>query len=109
MIHFAKRIGAISALAAVAVATSVFGQGNANFAGTYRCEAEGMGCAASGATFTVTQTGNALSVTNDKNAVGSGTATSDITISMGPPWNMLGVVHEPNTIDWSNGTRWRKQ
>lgn len=109
MIDYAKRIGAISALAAIAVATSVFGQGNANFAGTYRCEAEGMGCAASGATFTVTQTGNALSVKNDKDTVGSGSVTSNITISMGPPWNMLGVVHEPNTIDWSNGTRWRKQ
>jgi hypothetical protein len=108
MIQHAKRIGVLSALAAIGLATSVLGQGTTNFAGTYRCEAEGMGCAASGATFTVTQTGTALSVTNDKNAVGSGSVTSNITISMGPPWNMLGVVHEPNTIDWSNGTRWRK-
>lgn len=103
------RVLTLAAGAAALVATSALSQNFTNFAGTYRCEAEGNGCAASGLTFTVMQTGNTLSVKNDRNEIGSGTVTSNITLSMGPPWNMLGVVHAPDTIDWSNGTTWRKQ
>ena len=106
---FSTPIRTFGICAAALIATSALGQAPTNFAGTYRCEAEEMRCAASGMTFTVMQNGSMLSVANDKNETGSGTVTSAITISMGPPWNMLGVVHEANAIEWSNGTRWRKQ
>ena len=63
-----------------------------------------------GTTFTVTQNGNSLEAKNEKNAVGTGTVTSPISVSMGPPWNMLGVVSaDGRSIEWSNGTQWRKQ
>ena len=95
-----------------AVAAIVLGQAQAadapNFAGTYRCNDAKL-CENSGTTFTVTHMGNTLDVKNEKGAVGQGTVTSPITISMGPPWNMFGVVHEAGSIDWSNGTQWRKQ
>ena len=97
----------IAAFAAIA-----FGQAGAsetpNFAGTYRCNDAKL-CENSGAMFTVTQSGETLDVKNDKGAIGQGRVTSPITISMGPPWNMFGVMHEPGTIEWSNGTQWKKQ
>jgi hypothetical protein len=68
-----------------------------NLAGTYRCGPDAKSCEWSGTTFTV-------------NAVGTGTVTSPISVSMGPPWNMLGVVSaDGRSIEWSNGTQWRKQ
>jgi hypothetical protein len=46
---------------------------------------------------------------NDKNEVGSGTVTSPVSISMGPPWNMLGTIAgDAKSIDWTNGTQWKK-
>ena len=97
-----------------AFAALAFGNAGAadtrNFAGTYRCDANKAGCELSGQTFTVTQSGDTLDVKNDKGAVGQGKVTSPISVSMGPPWNMLGVVLMDNsTIEWSNGTQWRKQ
>ena len=81
-----------------------------SFAGIYRCDANQKGCELSGQTFTVTRSGDTLEVKNDKGAVGQGKVTSAISISMGPPWNMLGVAQMDNrTIEWSNGTQWKKQ
>jgi len=58
----------------------------------------------------VAQTGNNLDIKNDKGVAGTATVTSNISISAGPPWNMLGVNSaDARTIDWSNGTQWRKQ
>jgi hypothetical protein len=103
-------VSAFTAFAALAIAGSAFSQTpTANVAGTYHCEAEADGCKWSGMTFTVTQMGNTLDVKNEMNEIGTGHLTSNITISMGPPWNMLGVIHEGNTIEWSNGTLWKKQ
>jgi len=105
-----SRVSAFTALAVLAVAGAALGQPAANnFAGTYRCEADGDGCKSSGTTFTVTQTGNAVEAKNEKGEIGAGHVTSNITVSMGPPWNMFGVVHQAGTIEWSNGTQWRKQ
>ena len=98
----------IAAFAAIAFANTANTAENANLAGTYRCN-DAKICENSGMTFTVTQSGNTLDVKNDKGAVGQGTVTSPISISMGPPWNMMGVIHEPSAIDWSNGTQWKKQ
>ena len=81
-----------------------------NLAGTYRCGPDAKACQWSGSTFTVTQTANNLDIKNEKNEAGTATLTSNISISAGPPWNMLGVVSgDTRTIDWSNGTQWRKQ
>jgi hypothetical protein len=81
-----------------------------SLAGTFRCGPDAKSCQWSGATFTVTQNGNALDIKNDKNELGTATVTSPISISAGPPWNMLGTISgDSRTIDWSNGTQWRKQ
>ena len=81
-----------------------------SLAGTFRCGPDAKSCEWSGASFTVTQNGNSLDIKNDKGAVGTGTVTSQISVSAGPPWNMLGTISpDARTIDWSNGTQWKKQ
>jgi len=35
--------------------------------------------------------------------------TSDTTISAGPTFNSIGIIRPDHSIDWSNGTKWRKQ
>jgi len=103
-------LSTMTALAAIALLGSAYAAQQANLAGTYRCGPDAKSCQWSGTTFTVTQTGANLEVKNEKNEVGSGTVTSAITVSMGPPWNMMGLVSgDSRTIDWSNGTQWRKQ
>jgi hypothetical protein len=98
----------IAAFAAIALAPAQASQAP-NFAGTYRCEVDSKRCDVAGETYTVTQNGNTLDVKNDKGTAGQGTVISPISISMGP-WNMMGVVQEDSrTIQWSNGTEWRKQ
>ena len=81
-----------------------------NLAGTYRCGPDAKSCEWSGSTFTVTQTGNNLDIKNDKGATGTATVTSNVSLSAGPPWNMPGTISaDARTINWSNGTQWRKQ
>jgi hypothetical protein len=80
-----------------------------NLAGSYRCEPEPVQCK-SGQTFTVTQSGSKLDLKNDEGNIGHGTLTSNISVSAGPPWNMFGTISsDAKMIEWSNGTRWRKQ
>ena len=102
------------AIAAVLMLTSAsaFAQGAAsnaaaNIAGTYRCEPEPSPCVR-GQTFTITQSGNTAELKSDKGEQVQARVTSSTTLSAGPTWNMFGVVHG-GTIEWSNGTRWRKQ
>jgi hypothetical protein len=58
----------------------------------------------------VTQNGNSLDIKNEKGDAGIATLTSNISLSAGPPWNMLGTIStDARTIEWSNGTQWRKQ
>jgi hypothetical protein len=103
-------LSAFAALAMLAAAGSAMSQpAPANLAGSYSCVGTEQSCTVSGGKFTVTQTGDQLDVKTDKNVVGTGRVTSPITISMGPPWNMLGVIHQAGTIEWSNGTSWKKQ
>ena len=98
---------AVSALALFVAAQAAPAPG---LAGTYRCGPDAKACEWSGTTFTVTQNGSKLDVKNDKGAEGIITVTSDVSLSAGPPWNMLGTVSgDARTIDWSNGTQWRKQ
>ena len=81
-----------------------------NLTGTYRCEGSVSLCQ-SGASFTITQAGADLEIKNDKGETGTGKLTSNITLTAGPIWNMNGVIVTPDnrTIQWSNGTSWRKQ
>ncbi len=104
------RLWFISAVAAFG-ATATFGSAHAapaaNFSGTYRCEPDPRPC--SDQTVTVTQTGAKLEAKGNSGTVAEANVTSDISLSMGPPWNMLGVVLPDHAIQWSNGTKWRKQ
>ena len=82
-----------------------------NLAGTYKCEGDETACGWSGWTFTLTQSGDALEIKNEKGDVGHAKLTSRISLSAGPIWNMLGTIVSPDNrvIQWSNGTIWRKQ
>jgi hypothetical protein len=101
---FASAVSALAVLGAAEAAQAP------SLAGTYRCGPDAKSCQWSGTTFTVTQNGNNLDIKNDKNETGVATVTSNISISAGPPWNMLGTISaDSRSIDWSNGTQWRKQ
>ena len=78
-----------------------------NLAGNYRCEAATSPCHAS--IFSIAQSGAKLDIKADNGQTGYGHLTSPITVSLGSPWNLLGVIREDGTIDWSTGTKWRKQ
>jgi hypothetical protein len=80
-----------------------------NLSGTYQCQPEPTTCDWSGKSFTIQQNGTRLDMKNDKGDVGQGLLSSNITLSVGAPWNMLGVIESDKSIQWSNGTVWRKQ
>jgi hypothetical protein len=81
-----------------------------DLSGTYRCEPQPRSCEWSGDTFTVTQSGAVLQLKNEKGDIGEARMSSPITLSVGAPWNMIGeVLSDHHTIQWSNGTNWRKQ
>jgi hypothetical protein len=101
----------ICMLAAIAVAPGAGAQDKLpDLSGTYRCEPYPVSCANSGQTFMVTESGKTVMVKNDKGDVGQGTLTSNITVSLGAPWNTIGIISpDARMIEWSAGTRWRKQ
>jgi hypothetical protein len=101
----------ISILTVIAAAPGARSQGKLpDLSGTYHCEAYPVKCDNSGQTFTVTQMGSKVTVKNEKGAVGAGDVTSNISVSLGPPWNTIGIISaDARTIEWSAGTRWRKQ
>ena len=78
-----------------------------NLSGNYRCEPEPDQCR-TGTTVTITQNGKKLELKNEKGEQANGEVTSNISLDVGGPWNMMGVVHD-GAIEWSNGTKWRKQ
>ena len=100
----------ISTLAVAAAASGAQAQDKLpDLTGTYRCEAYPVSCNNSGQTFMVTQMGAKLTVKNDKGETGGGNVTSNISVSLGPPWNTMGFISDGGrTIEWSAGTRWRK-
>ncbi len=109
-----KSIATASMIAGLALLASWHGlaraQGAApNLSGTYQCQPEPTSCDWSGKTFTIQQNGTRLDMKNDKGDVGQGLLSSNITLSVGAPWNMLGVIEPDKSIQWSNGTLWRKQ
>ena len=78
-----------------------------NLSGNYRCEPEPDPCR-TGTTISITQNGPKLEMKSEKGEQADGQLTSNITVSVGGPWNMVGVMHD-GAIEWSNGTKWRKQ
>jgi hypothetical protein len=102
---------AVSALAGIALPEKAHLQETLpDLNGTYRCEADPVRCNETGQVFTISQSGAKFDAKNDKGEVGQGMLTSKITLSLGPPWNTLGVILPDNrTIEWSGGTRWRKE
>jgi hypothetical protein len=103
----------VSVLTVVMLAAlSVPGQGHAqgsapNLSGTYRCTPEPARCQSP--TFSVSQTGSTLELKAEGGPVAEAKITSDITLSAGPPWNSNRIVMPDRSIQWSNGTHWRKQ
>jgi hypothetical protein len=102
---------AVNMLALIAGSGMTHAQGKSpDLSGSYRCEPDPDPCKDSGQTFTVSQSGAKLEIKNDKGEVGQGNVTSNISVSLGPPWNTLGIILPDNqTIEWSAGTKWRKQ
>jgi hypothetical protein len=102
-------VSAIATLAASALPGPVPAQQGANVSGAYWCEPEPSPCPWPGQTMSITQAGPALDLNNQDGSFADAKLTSDITISGGPPWNAIGVVLPDHSIQWSNGTLWRKQ
>jgi hypothetical protein len=78
-----------------------------NLSGSYRCEPQPAACR-TGTTISVTQNGNKLEFKSDNGEQANGEVTSNISVSVGGPWSMMGVIYD-GAIEWSNGTKWRKQ
>ena len=103
--------GAIFALCAVVPSGRAQAQAASppDLSGNYRCQPDPSPCLWSGATASISQSGNKLEIKSEKGDVSNGTLTSDSTISAGATFNSLGEVRPDKSISWSNGTRWQKQ
>ena len=110
MLKSALSISAIAALCAFATLGQARAQGAAppDLSGNYQCRPDPSPCMWSGQTPSIAQNGKKLDIKNDKGEAASATLTSNITISVGGPMNAYGVIQPDNTIQWSNGTHWRK-
>jgi hypothetical protein len=75
-----------------------------NRAGSYRCEPAPRDCQL-GKTFTVTESGGQIEFKNESGTVWH----AKFTLSGVPTWNSNGIVLPNGGIEWSNGTRWRRQ
>jgi hypothetical protein len=113
MLNKSTTLAFIVALAASTLPGSAHAQAQqgarANLAGAYRCEPEPSPCPWPGQTMAITQNGSELELKNDQGPFADGKLTSDITVSGSPPWNAIGIVLPDRSIQWSNGTKWKKQ
>jgi type 1 fimbria pilin len=80
-----------------------------DLSGTYRCEPAPAPCLWPGHSPSVTQSGANLMIKSDQGDISAAKLTSDTTISAGPTFNSIGIIRADHSIDWSNGTTWRKQ
>jgi hypothetical protein len=110
MIQSASSTAAVVALCALVLIGRAQAQGtaHADLSGTYHCQPDPTPCLWSGQSPSMAQSGNNVEIKNDKGEISNAVLTSDSTISAGPPFNSFGVVRPDNSIDWSNGTKWRK-
>jgi hypothetical protein len=102
-------ICSIAALAVIALAGAVQAQRAANLTGTYRCEAQPSPCQWPDHEMSIVQSGDVLELKSRQGPVGEAKLTSDITATALPPWNAIGIIHPDLSIQWSNGTLWRRQ
>ena len=104
-------ISMIATLSALALSGPTQAQQDArlNFGGDYRCEPDPSPCPWPGQTLSIAQSGANLELKNQQATFADGKVTSDITVSVGPTLNSIGIVLPDNSIEWSNGTRWRRQ
>lgn len=80
-----------------------------NLAGTYRCQPAPAPCLWPGDRPVITQSGTNLQIKSDQGEISTAKLTSDTTISAGATFNSLGIIRPDHSIDWSDGTKWRKQ
>lgn len=99
-----------AALAALALGGAAHAQGAAapNLAGAYKCQPQPVKCQW-GDTVSITQTGKTVQLNNASGSFADGKITSNITVSGAPPFSANGVILPDHSIQWSNGTHWRKQ
>jgi hypothetical protein len=102
-------VSTFAALAALALPGPAPAQQGANLSGAYRCVPEPSPCQWPGETMSITQSGSTLELKHQDAEIAEAKLTSNITISGGPPWNSNGIVLPDHSIQWSNGTLWRKQ
>jgi hypothetical protein len=82
---------------------------NVNLRGAYRCVPEPSPCPWPGQTMSIAQSGSTLELKHEGGSFAGAKVTSDITVSGDPPWNAIGILLPDHSIQWSNGTHWRKQ
>jgi hypothetical protein len=113
----ARGVLAATAIAALFGATSwsaALAQGDAppaqgDITGAYQCRPNPNPCLWPGSGPSILKSGSKVEIKNEKGEVADGTMTSDITLAAGAPFNSLGIVRPDHSIDWSNGTTWRKK
>jgi hypothetical protein len=85
------------------------GASPADLGGTYQCKPDPDACTWPGASPSISQSGNKLQIKGDNGAMADATLTSDTTISAAGTFNSFGIIRPDHSIDWSDGTKWRKQ
>ena len=80
-----------------------------DLSGTYHCQPAPAPCLWPGQNPSIAQSGSALEIKSDQGDISAARLTSDTTISAGPTFNSIGIVRPDHSIDWSDGTKWRKK
>ncbi len=108
---FALSITVVVALGALALGGRAQAQGAAppDLSGTYQCTPNPDPCTWPGASPSISQSGNKLQIKGDNGATADAALTSSMTISAAGTFNSLGIIRPDHSIDWSDGTTWRKQ
>jgi hypothetical protein len=99
------------ASATLAAADRAQAQGAAapELAGTYQCQPDPSPCTWPGQSPAITQDGKKLVIKSANGDTANATLTSDTTIAAGGTFNSNGIVRSDHSIEWSDGTKWRKQ
>lgn len=102
---------AVVAAAVLAGADCALAQGAAapDLSGTYQCQPDPSPCMWPGQSPSITQDGKQLVIKGDTNNTANAKLTSDSTIAAGGTFNSNGIIRPDHTIEWSDGTKWRKQ
>jgi hypothetical protein len=80
-----------------------------DLSGTYRCQPDPSPCVWPGQSPSITQNGKQLVIKGDKDGIANATLTSASTIVAGGTFNSNGIIRSDHSIEWSDGTKWRKQ